>query len=123
MEVSDAVVLRGRPGAAFATAAAVVALSTDVLYLSIIGSQGEQDPGEWVTVAVVALVILALAGCAGAAAAGTRPATRKVLLAIAAAGLLILGLLAIFSIGLLLLVAGLLSVVAWVRVAAASRRA
>jgi hypothetical protein len=122
MAVAGVVAIRGRPGAAFAAAAAVVALATDVLYLVIIRSQGEQDPGEWVTVAVVALVILGLACCAGAAAVATRPATRKVLLAVAAVGLLVLGVLAIFSIGLLLLLAGLLSVVAWVRVAATTGR-
>ncbi len=106
-----------RPGTRFALAAAVVAVVTDALYLAIIRAQGPGEPGDWVTVTVVASVILVLAACAGVAAvaAGPTPSTRRVLLLIATAGLFVMGVLGIFSIGLPLLVAGILCLIAWTR--------
>jgi len=112
----------GRPGARLALAAAVVAIGTDVLYLAIIRSQGPGEPGD-LTVPVVAAVILGLAVCAGVAAIASAPTTRKVLLSIATAGLFVMGVLGLFSIGLPLLVAGILSLVALTRVASATGHA
>ena len=110
-----------RPGARLALSAAVVAVATDALYLAIIRSQGPGEPGDWVTVTVVASAILVFAACAGVAAlaAGPTPSTRRVLLLIATTGLFVLGILGIFSIGLPLLVAGILCLIAWTRTAIA----
>jgi hypothetical protein len=106
-----------RPGTRLALAAAVVAVSTDALYLAIIRAQGPGEPGDWVTVTVVASVILALAVCAGVAALSTAPtpAIRRVLLLIATVGLLVMGVIGIFSVGLPLLAAGVLCLIAWTR--------
>jgi fucose 4-O-acetylase-like acetyltransferase len=112
----------GRPGARLALAAAVIAVGTDVLYLLIIRSQDPGEPGD-LTVPIVAAVILGLAVCAGVAAIASAPATRKILLSIAAAGLFVMGVLGLFSIGLPLLVAGILALVASTRVASATRHA
>jgi hypothetical protein len=114
-----------RPGTWLALSAAVVAVATDVLYLAIIRAQGPGEPGDWVTVTVVASVILALAACAGVAAvaAGPAPSTRRVLLLIATAGLFVMGVLGIFSIGLPLLGAGVLCLIAWTRATAETRPA
>ena len=114
-----------RPGARLALAAAVVAVATDALYLGIIRAQGPGEPGDWVTVTVVASVILALAACAGVAALaeGPAPSTRRVLLLIATVGLFVMGVLGIFSIGLPLLVAGVLCLIAWTRTSAATGHA
>jgi hypothetical protein len=101
-------------GSRFGSAAAVLAIATDVLYLGIIASQ---DPVEWVRVTLVAGAIL-LAGAAAAVAtlANLSIAIRLVLFAAAAGGLLSLGVLGLFSIGLPLFVAGILSSISWQRV-------
>jgi hypothetical protein len=105
--------------------AAVVAVATDALYLAIIRSQGLGEPGDWVTVTVVASAILAFAACAGVAALAPGPTlpARRVLLLVATVGLFVMGVLGIFSIGLPLLVAGVLCLIAWTRTAAATGRA
>ena len=101
------------PGASFAIAAAIIAVVIDGLYLAIILSQ---DPVEWARTIVVAAFILVSAVCALGVAFG--PAVSRPLLAAAASGgLVTLGVLGLFSIGLPLLVAGALAIVAWVRVA------
>jgi hypothetical protein len=101
-------------GSRLGIAAAVIAIATDALYLAIIVSQ---DPVEWGRVIAVAGCILAFGGSAGWASVGTSSSpTRLVLLAIGAGGLLTLGFLGLFSIGLPLFVAGILTVVAWQRV-------
>jgi hypothetical protein len=106
--------LRRHAGSRLAVSAAVIAFATDALYLGIILSQ---DPVEWGRVAVIAgCILVAGAIAAVAAVAGLPRATRLLLLAIAAGGLLTLGYLGLFSIGLPLLVAGILSSVAWQRV-------
>jgi hypothetical protein len=101
-------------GSRLGTAAAVLAIGTDLLYLGIIVSQ---DPVEWGRVILVAGAILLAGAAAGVAAlAHLRVATRLVLLAAAAGGLLSLGVLGLFSIGLPLFVAGVLSEISWQRV-------
>jgi hypothetical protein len=101
------------PGASFAIAAAIIAIVVDGLYLAIIVSQ---DPIEWGRTIVVAVFILGCAACALGVAFGPAGA-RPVLAAAASGGLMTLGVLGLFSIGLPLLVAGALAIVAWVRVA------
>jgi hypothetical protein len=115
----------GRPGSRLALAAAVVAVATDALYLAIIRSQGPGEPGDWLTVPLVASAILVFAACAGVAAlaAGPAPSTRRVLLLVATLGLFVMGILGLLSIGLPLLVAAILCLIAWTRMAAATRHA
>lgn len=101
------------PGASFAIAAAIIAIVIDGLYVGIILSQ---DPVEWARTLVVAAFIFASALCALGVAFGPT-AARPLLAAAASGGLMTLGVLGIFSVGLPLLVAGALAIVAWVRVA------
>jgi hypothetical protein len=101
------------PGASFAIAAAIIAVVVDALYLAIIFSQEPIEAGRTV---FVAAFILGSAVCALGAAFGPA-AARPVLAAAASGGLVTLGILGMFSIGLPLLVAGALAIVAWVRVA------
>jgi transcriptional regulator GlxA family with amidase domain len=100
-------------GASFAIAAAIIAVVVDGLYVAIILSQ---DPIEWARTIVVAAFILACALCALGGAFGPA-SSRPVLAAAASGGLVTLGVLGLFSIGLPLLVAGVLAILAWVRVA------
>ena len=101
-------------GSRLGIAAAAVAIVTDALYVGIIVSQ---DPVEWGRVVAIAACILAFGGSAASASVGTlSPPTRLVLFAIGAGGLLTLGFLGLFSIGLPLFVAGILTVAAWQRV-------
>lgn len=93
--------------------AAAVAVGTALAYVVLISSEGERkDIG-------VAVFVTALIGGAGAAAwvGAVTPdlAKKRILLGAATGALLSMGILAIFSIGLLLLVAGIVSAVAWVR--------
>jgi hypothetical protein len=86
--------------------AAIIAAAVDVLYLGIVGSQGSNP--QYLRVPFVAAFIALTAICAALsslAAARWRP----LLLGISAAGLLLVGFFAIFSIGLPLLIAGLLA--------------
>jgi hypothetical protein len=101
-------------GSRLGAAAAVLALGTDVLYLGIIVSQ---DPVEWARVTLVAGAIL-LAGAVAAVASRPRPtpSMRLALFAAAAGGRLSLGVLGLFSVGLPLFVAGILSAISWQRV-------
>lgn len=93
-------------------AASAIAGATSIVYVVAIVSQGEVEVG------VVSLVVAMILGAAAAAwlGASTTDLTRRRMSFAAASGLLLsLGALAIFSIGLLLLVAGLAVTVAWVR--------
>jgi hypothetical protein len=101
---------------AFGTAAALLAAGIDVLYLVIIASQRDRE-----TIAAsllegrVVFVATFVALCAAASWIGARrEGGGAEPLAAAAGGLLALGLLAIFSIGVLLLAAGGLCLAAWV---------
>ena len=107
------------PGAVPATVAAGLTFATAAGYVAIIISQGDVDIG--VTIGVTAY----LAGLGVAALAGAkRPRPDRVIpLGIASGGLVGAAVVSLFSIGLLLLVAGVFAVVAWTRagVGASSR--
>jgi hypothetical protein len=91
-----------------ATGSSLVLLTT-VLYLVVIDSQGDADTRR-VTVWVVTLVTCALLGTV--ASWSRQPRVRSMILAATAGALLGLGFLGIFSIGLLLVAAGVLLCVA-----------
>jgi hypothetical protein len=104
---------RPAPGSRVGLAGAAIAIATDLLYLSIIVSQ---DPVDWARVSFYAGAIL-LAGSASVVASVARVgfAIRLVLYASAVGALLSLGILGLLSIGLPLLVAGVLVILAWRR--------
>jgi hypothetical protein len=99
------------PGSAPATIAAAIAIATCALYVAIIVSQGEV---EVIRLVVVAAYVAGLGVCALVGASRTRP-DRVILLGVATGGLIGLAILSLFSIGLLLLVAGVFALVAWMR--------
>jgi hypothetical protein len=99
------------PGAVPARIAAAIALATSALYVALIVSQGEE---EVVRVVVVAAYVVALGACALVGAVRTRP-DRVIVLGVATGGLIGLAIVSLFSIGLLLLVAGVFALVAWMR--------
>ena len=99
------------PGSAPATIAAVIAFATCALYVALIVSQGE---AEIVRVAFVAVYVAALGACALVGALRTRP-DRVIPLGVASGGLIGAAIISLFSIGLLLLVAGVFALVAWMR--------
>jgi hypothetical protein len=103
------------PGRALASVAAGLAILTDVAYVAIIMAQGDAALAR---VAAVASCILAAALAAGAGGRADLPsAVRLPLLGGATGGLLSLGVLGLFSIGLPLFVGGVLAVAAWGRAA------
>lgn len=99
------------PGAVPATIAAVIAFSACALYVEIIVSQGTAEVGR---VIAFAAYFAGLGVCAllGAIRGGT---DRVVWLGAATGGLIGAGIVAIFSIGLLFLLAGLCTMAAWMR--------
>lgn len=101
---------RAQPASRVGLASALLAGSITVLYLVIIVSQGDADV---VSVAVVATSFAALA--AAAAIGSTRPSAAERLpwLGASTGGLIGLGVISLITIGLLLLVAGALSAMAW----------
>lgn len=107
------------PGSAPATVASLIAFSTCALYVAIIVSQTEV---EVLRVVAVAAYVAGLGACALVGGLSTRP-DRVIPLGVATGGLIGLGIVSLFSIGLLLLVAGVFALVAWMRagVGAASR--
>jgi hypothetical protein len=110
---------RERPGSVPAAIAAGITFATVVLYIALIVSQGEADV---VSVIVIAVYIAGLGGCALAGAVRTR-AGRVIPLGIASGGLIGAAIVSLFSIGSLLLVAGIFALVAWTRAGVgASRR-
>jgi len=94
-------------------AAALIAGTVDVLYLGYVSSQGAGDP-QFLRVPLVALFIAAMVICAALSARQSAARWRPLLLGASAAGLLLLGYFAIFSIGLPLLVAGAFALVSLV---------
>ncbi len=96
-----------------AVAAVVIVASDFVLYLVLIAGQG--DLGR-TRVWIVALMLAAVAACCLVAAVMRDDRVRPVAAWTGAGGLLSLGVLGIFSIGLPLLVAGILMVVAALRI-------
>ena len=107
------------PGFVPATIAAGITFATVVLYIAIIVSQGEEDVAG---VVVIAIYLAGLGACALAGAVRTRP-DRVIPLGIASGGLVGAAIVSLFSIGLLLLVAGIFALAAWMRagVGASSR--
>jgi hypothetical protein len=107
------------PGFVPATIAAGVAFATAAIYIAIIASQGG---GEIVGPAVIATWIVGL-GAAALIGASRDGSDRVIPLGIATGGLVGAAILSLFSIGLLLLVAGVSALVAWMRagVGASSR--
>ena len=92
----------------FALAAALLSAAVTVMYLFLVHSQGDQPP--WWAVGI-------LAGSSLGAAYGVRPRApyRRLPLLVAALGLVLLGFVALFSIGLPLLLSAALCVVAALR--------
>jgi hypothetical protein len=107
------------PGSVPATVAAALTFATAIVYVAIIVSQGEQELGG-VIVITAFISGLGVAALAGAVRAGP---DRVIPLGIASGGLMGAALVSLFSIGLLLLVAGVFALVAWTRagVGASSR--
>jgi len=96
-----------------AVIAAVIAALTDILYFGVVVGQGGHDPIRW-RVAFVATFIAVLAMTAALSARASASALRPALLGLSAIGLLAMGYIAIFSIGLPLLLAGALAFIALV---------
>jgi hypothetical protein len=96
-------------------------LATAIGYIRLLGQQG-----DWPGIdAREALVVALLAGFAIVNAIGTfaRPiSVRAAISAACAGGLLPLGFLGLFSIGLPLMVAGALALIVWIGVSSAARR-
>lgn len=87
--------------------AAIIAAADDALYLGMVRSQGTNP--QFLRVPFVAIFIALLAICAGLSSLASARRWRSLLLGFSAAGLLLLGFFAIFSIGLALFFAGLLA--------------
>ena len=107
-----------RPASISGATGGLLVLATTLLYLVIINSQGNVDTRR-VTVWVVTLV--ACASLATVASWSRRPRARSLILATTAGALFGLGFLGIFSIGLLLVAAGVLLSAATVKAAAEDR--
>lgn len=106
-------------GSVPATVAAGLTFATAAVYVVIIVSQGEEDLGGMIVITAF-ISGLGVAALAGAMRAGS---DRVIPLGIASGGLMGAALVSLFSIGLLLLVAGVFALVAWTRagVGASSR--
>lgn len=96
-----------------------VAGGTTVLYLAIIRSQGDQSPGG-VAPWAVTFLICAVVGMVASYVDSSRP--RSLLFAATAGTMLGIGFLAIFSIGMLLILAGVLFALAASRAATSGSR-
>jgi hypothetical protein len=86
--------------------AAIIAAAVDVLYLGVASSDA-----QFLRVPFVAGFIALMAICAALSARASATRWRPLLLGISTAGLLLLGVIGIFSIGVPLLIAGLLALV------------
>jgi hypothetical protein len=107
------------PGSAPAMIASVITLVTVVLYVALIVSQGDVDIAGMIAIAAY---LAGLGVCALAGAVRTLP-DRVIPLGVASGGLIGAAIISLFSIGLLLLVAGIFALVAWMRAGVgASRR-
>lgn len=110
---------RDRRGSLLAAIAAGITFVTVGLYIALIVSQGEVDVAG---VVVIATYLAGLGVCALAGAVRTLP-DRVIPLGIASGGLVGAAVVSLLSIGLLLLVAGVFALVAWMRAGVgASRR-
>jgi len=92
-----------------AVGAAVVAAAMTLVYRAVMEAQGEESPLWWVQAVLIGAAVLALV----AAPTGLRH--RAVLLYVAAGALAVLGVLAILTIGLPILLAALLALLSAVR--------
>jgi hypothetical protein len=99
------------PGFVPASIAAGVAFATAATYVIVIVSQGETDPlaVSLITGYFVGLGVCALVG------GSRRRASRVILLGAATGGLIGAAIVALFSIGFLLLIAGICALFAWMR--------
>jgi hypothetical protein len=86
--------------------AGIFVAAVDALYLAVVGSQGTNP--QYLRAPFVAAFIALMAITAALSSLVSAPPWRSLLLGFSAAGLLLLGFFAIFSIGLPLMVAGLL---------------
>lgn len=102
------------PGSVPASIAAGIAFATTAVYLILIVSEGDN---EALPVLFFAAYFAGLGACALVGALRTR-GDRVVWLGAATGGLIGAGIVAIFSIGLLFLVAGFCAMAAWMRAAA-----
>lgn len=106
-------ILRRRP---LAGAALIVAGAVLVLYLLLILRQaGSGDAADLRLVALVGVLLAGLAALTAVGAIGSRPRMRRASLAMAAIGWFVLGYFALWSVGLLLIIAGILTVLALLR--------
>lgn len=96
--------------------AALIAGATAIVYVVLIVGQGEAEVAR---VILVLAMILTAAVAAAVGASAEDPSVESLLLGGASGLLLSLGYLGLFSIGLLLLIAGIVSTIAWVRAMAA----
>ena len=97
-----------------ALAVALTAGIVDPLYLRYVSMQGAHDP-QFLRVPFVAAFIALMAICAALSIPAWADRWRPLLLGVSAGGLLLLGYFAMFSIGLPLIVAGLLAVLGLAR--------
>ena len=88
--------------------AAIIAAADDAYYLGVVNTQGGSNP-QFLRVPFVAAYIALMAICAALSTRASAARWRPLLLGVSAAGLLLLGYFGIFSIGLPLLVAGVLA--------------
>lgn len=95
-------------------AAAISAAAVDVLYVIYIQNQGARNP-QFLRVPFLATFIALMAICSAISALLVAVRWRTLLLGVAAGGLVLLGLYGIFSIGLPLLIAGLVAVYGVIR--------
>jgi hypothetical protein len=101
-------------GSRLATAAGVLGLLVALGYLAIIYDEAERSSGRVLVVFSFIIGVSALA-LAGGSTLTTSARVRAIVLGAATGGFLTAGVLGIFSIGLPLLVAGVLSAAAWAR--------
>jgi hypothetical protein len=88
--------------------AAIIAAVDNALYLGIVGTQGGSNP-QFLRVPFVAAFLAVMAICAALSSRASARRLRPLLLSVSAAGLILLGYFAMFSIGLPLVVAGVLA--------------
>lgn len=104
-----------RPARFMTWFALVVALATDAAYVVLILGQASRAPDAYTVPFVAAYLLLIAALLVISLMRSTKPAWRMPLRAAAAGGLLVLGVLAIFSVGLPLVIAGAVATGATVR--------